>query len=330
MNPCECESIWSCTCRTRPTSSTSKPASSSNENSLATLAHAAAMCCGGQLHQPNRRPGLTPSSPMIAAPAKAPKTSTKRHGSRPTTPTNTSRKRHKHTGSNHSIYSPVPGPSLAPISTPHGVPNFPVIPPISAMKSIAGSGCTCGLYCACPGCVEHRGLEHASDSRPDCTSGSCGDCVDRLHGTGIGLPTTVQSMTIDRTSIMAQFLARAAAMPAPPQSRHRFWGTDIDPMNVLVYPPHLFHGQDWEEARMESEQGQSAAGRHAAFGLVKIPKLECCGGRCSCPEGSCSCGSSCSGRCGDHRTDHAAMSNGAAGVETTSLKSCCSSRLAAT
>ena len=311
MNPCECESIWSCTCRSQPTSSTLKAPPS--EDNLCTLAHAAAISCGGHPHQTNRRLDLPLCNPVMAAPAKAPKSSTKGDGLRPTTPTNISRKRHKHAGSIHSIYSPVPGPSLAPISVPHNVPNFPIIPPISTMKSLAGSGCTCGLYCACPGCFEHRGPEHASDSRPDCASGSCGDCVDR-------------STTVESTSIMAQFFARAAAMPAPPQSRHRFWGTDIDPLNVLVYPPNLFQVPEDEEC----DQRQSADGRHAAFGLVKIPKLECCGGHCSCPEDGCSCGSSCGGRCGDHRTDTTTALSSAAGVEAAPLKSCCSNRVAAT
>ena len=314
MNPCECESIWSCTCRSQPASS---------EGSLSTLAHAAAMCCGDQPLQTNERRDLPLSNPVMAASAKASKSNTKRRRPRSTTPPNIFHKGHRDTRSIHSIYSPVPGPSLAPISAPHDIPIFPIIPPISTMKSLAGSGCTCGLYCACPGCVEHRGPEHASDSRPDCVSGSCGDCVDRHHGTGIELPTANQSATVDGTSIMAQFLARAAAMPAPPQSRTRFWGMDIDPMNVLVYPPHLFQEQGGDKARMDSDQGQSADGKHAAFGLVKIPKLECCGGHCSCPEDSCHCGSSCSGRCGDHRSNTAALSSSA---KAAPLKSCCSNR----
>jgi len=37
-----------------------------------------------------------------------------------------------------------------------------------------------------------------------------------------------------------------------------------------------------------------------AFGLVNLPKLECCGGRCSCPAGGCSCGKGCDGDCAEH------------------------------
>ncbi|KAL4068424.1 copper fist DNA binding domain-containing protein [Scleroderma yunnanense] len=72
-----------------------------------------------------------------------------------------------------------------PLGSAPQLPDFRVMPPLETIKSIAGSGCTCGLYCACPGCTEHRLPTHVAKDRRDCKSG-CGDCVD--HGSGIALP----------------------------------------------------------------------------------------------------------------------------------------------
>jgi hypothetical protein len=86
-------------------------------------------------------------------------------------------------------------------------------------------------------------------------------------------------------------LARAAALPAPPSNRKMGFGVDIDPMNVMVYP----------SAAIDSQRG-------VPFGLVSLPKLECCGGQCGCPDGSCTCMQSCNGRCSEHRADKAGSS----------------------
>lgn len=77
-------------------------------------------------------------------------------------------------------------PILAdPSGLPSRVPDFPVMPPLAAIKSIAGSGCTCGLHCACPGCTEHRPPMYVSKDRRGCMDG-CGDCVD--YSSGVALP----------------------------------------------------------------------------------------------------------------------------------------------
>ncbi|PFH54695.1 hypothetical protein AMATHDRAFT_72457 [Amanita thiersii Skay4041] len=145
-------------------------------------------------------------------------------------------------------------------------PEFPTMPPISTIASIAGSGCTCGLQCACPGCIEHRGPEHVSPYRRSCADG-CGTCVDERATvlTEAGKPNTI----IDR------FLAHAAALPAPP--RRKGVGMQLDPVNVTIYPDSVW----------ESEKSA------IAFGLVSLPKLECCGGRCSCQNNQCNCNQTC-------------------------------------
>ncbi|KAJ7107711.1 copper fist DNA binding domain-containing protein [Mycena epipterygia] len=125
------------------------------------------------------------------------------------------------TGSSHSP-SP-PGPTLAPIlkfssptHSPSSTPSIPAfgtqLPPMRVMESLAGSGCTCGVECICPGCVEHRGPTHAAASgRRSCTDG-CGMCIDVRSDIVLTQPPGTSASSIDR------FLARAAALPAPPSN----------------------------------------------------------------------------------------------------------------
>ncbi|KAJ3811750.1 copper fist DNA binding domain-containing protein [Lentinula aff. lateritia] len=160
------------------------------------------------------------------------------------------------------------------------------MPPITQIASIAGSGCTCGVECNCPGCVEHRGAEYADSERQGCDPDPCGTCVDNHQG--IGLPGSSFSLDPRYTSsrMINQFFARAASLPSPPVNRKMGIGIKLDPGNVMVYPT----------AAMETKE------RGVPFGLITIPKLECCGGKCGCPDGDCSCGKSCEGCCTDH--DH--------------------------
>ncbi|KAJ6534494.1 copper fist DNA binding domain-containing protein [Mycena vulgaris] len=155
--------------------------------------------------------------------------------------------------------TPPPGPTLAPmlisaptIRSPSKTPPIPLfgtqLPPMQIMTSLAGSGCTCGVECICPGCVEHRGpIDAAASGRHNCADG-CGMCTDSRSEIVFTLPSNYPTNSMDR------FLARAAALPAPPANR------------------------------ME---------------MVILPKLECCGGRCPCPDGTCECGKSCDGSCQD-------------------------------
>jgi hypothetical protein len=256
LNPCRCKSVWKCKCRMLSASG------SISQSNLDTLANAAGMCCG--------RASASSSVDLGAL--------TERQYFGQGSPSIPSNKRPKHSR-NDSVTAP--GPELPPIyldtavSTPVEL-TFPTMPPMSTITSIAGSGCTCGVHCGCPGCVEHRGAEYASKDRRDCADG-CGTCVD--HQSGVALSNSESG-----TNFLDKFFARAATLPAPPVNRKMGFGMDLDPMNVMVYP---------DAARDAGERG-------VAFGLVNIPKLECCGGRCGCPDGTCGCGKSCQGRCADH------------------------------
>lgn len=223
--------------------------------------------------------------------------------SRPRSPMDTQpkkRRRHeKHPSTDSSgfdlpplLYGPVP---LDLDSSQNGLGNLPdfgfMAPPMSLISSLAGSGCTCGVQCACPGCAEHRGSHHASHDRRSCGDG-CGTCIDPSLGlalpqtggaasstfviieqTGFNdqgfLSTSSESNSI-KESFLDKFFARAAALPPPPQHR-RMSTVNIDPMDTSVY--------------LNVPQ-------------VNLPKLECCGGQCTCPNGQCSCQESCVG-CGE-------------------------------
>ncbi|KAF5377244.1 hypothetical protein D9615_006404 [Tricholomella constricta] len=271
LNPCPCRSVWKCKCRTSPNGK----AHPGHERGLDALARAAEM--------------FEKEASTSIANTSGPRKTMKRISSRPSSPTvPSSHKRTKHA----KIPSQSPGPDLAPIfldalapstsGLPPPIPTFETMPPMSMITSLAGSGCTCGLRCACPGCLEHRGPDHAFKERRNCADG-CGTCVD--HTAGVALPsTTPSSDSSPASNILDRFFARAAALPAPPTNRRMGVGVELDPMNVMVYP----------------DAARGASDRALAFGLVTIPKLECCGGRCACPDGLCGCGKACDGCCIGH------------------------------
>ncbi|KAJ3894909.1 hypothetical protein GG344DRAFT_86249 [Lentinula edodes] len=242
LNPCSCKNpAWECNCR--------QSAHSCSSNGLNTLAQAAQLCCAVDSNTVSSKPTRPPSPTYL-------------------------RKRIKHT---HNT----PGPELPPFlfdTFPLAYTNFESgsMPPITQIASIAGSGCTCGVECNCPGCVEHRGAEYADSERQSCDPDPCGTCVDNHQG--IGLPDSSFALDPRYTSsrMINQFFARAASLPSPPVNRKMGVGIKLDPGNVMVYPT----------AAMETKE------RGVPFGLITIPKLECCGGKCGCPDGDCSCGKS--------------------------------------
>ncbi|KAL0952479.1 hypothetical protein HGRIS_006743 [Hohenbuehelia grisea] len=249
LNPCKCKSIRRCKCR-------NSSAGDDRQAGLETLARAAALCCAGESNQA--------ASPKV--------------GSRPPTPPGNAPKRRKRT--TPASFSSVSGDTLSlPPITPFSAIIPPAMPPMSKIDSLAGSGCTCGFTCACPGCEEHQapGSSGSSTSRRRCADG-CGNCVDPSLTAlpGLGPPPG--------SSILDQFYARAASLPEPSTSRRMGGGWTLDPTNVLVYPSSAL----------------TTTERSAAFGLVNVPKLECCAGKCGCPNGRCGCGTNCDGCCADH------------------------------
>lgn len=253
LNPCTCNSVWKCNCsKTRDSASSSKV---SDAESLTTLARVAAMHNSAPLELNSMR--KHPHKP-------------KRLRSRPGTPPVTTRKRSSEI--RHVLHYSK-GPDLPPILSvpsssqlPASIPEFASMPPMSEITSLAGSGCTCGLQCACPGCPEHRGSDNVAKDRRNCADG-CGTCIDHAE-------TTIKDKNLPNSDFLDRFFARAAALPPPPTHR-RYGSRTLDTTDVTIY--------------RASESLLSGSGN--------LPKLECCGGQCLCPSGRCSCGTSCDGSC---------------------------------
>lgn len=149
----------------------------------------------------------------------------------PATPNSTHHKRRKNSA---NIPTHTPGPDLAPIrfspssSFPSAVPDFPSMPSMSEISSLAGSGCSCGVLCACPGCIEHANPENDAGARRDCGEG-CGSCIDH----SIEALTPFQAK--ESTHFLDCFFARAAALPPPPPAHRKMGSYHLDPMNADIY-----------------------------------------------------------------------------------------------
>ncbi|KAG1804153.1 copper fist DNA binding domain-containing protein [Suillus variegatus] len=258
LNPCHCEDVRQCLGRCRSIPLRGFPASTteSSPNGLAMLANAAALIRGNIVSCPTTQHSEKSSVSSKSCCTKDAQTAVVPSVRSDLPPVHI-----------HTLTSSPPSSSMI-------VPEFPTIPPFSAFNSIAGSGCTCGLQCTCPGCVEHRGPIHALKEHKDCAEG-CTHCVD--HSAGIELPTLGQGAS--GNSMIDQFFARAASLPIPPVNRKV--GVEIDPTDITVYPADLF-----------SKSIKEYEDRGAVFGLVTVPKLACCGGRCGCPSDGCGCGQS--------------------------------------
>lgn len=171
------------------------------------------------------------------------------------------------------------GPDLPPIIPPYSAissepQDFESMPPMSTITSqLSGSVSTrYNLPWSYADSLEYR--------RRDPTLSECRDACRTCSEHRLGAPGVCDSRSIG--NVLGRFFACAAALPAPPPNRR----TELDPMDVTVYP---------DVAR---DVGGDMGLR---FGLVNLPKLQCCGGRCQCA-GACNCGKDCNGSClGENR-----------------------------
>lgn len=311
LNPCHCKDVYNCTCRPQSSASSKSSISPSIFNDgLSALAHVAACCA------PASSSTLPAAAPLAKTPGGLP--AYDRNGTRisfdpPSQSTSTSQlpaisesinsTTNQNSGVSSNIYNPsfpiklphLNTDSSGPISSTRPAANTSSCCSSSATSSTSNGACGCGQHCACAGCVYHEAEARSPDSfhirspsdqvaptvrpthRASCGA-DCPTCVD--YDGGVELPGTRQMPTF-----IDQFLQRAAALPPPPPVNHTR-GTSLDPTNIIVYPRGLFTGLGRDE-------------RGRAFGLVNVPKLECCGGRCSCPDDKCGCGDSCGGCCVD-------------------------------
>ncbi|KAL1667236.1 hypothetical protein GGF50DRAFT_98342 [Schizophyllum commune] len=329
LNPCCCGDVRGCRCNVSQSSTSATPASTSStvflarasspSSGLNALAAAAAALSRQISKSPSHQlPSIsTCQSPTShqspTSPTQQSMEPSKHASSRPPSPKHKRAKvaqpgsccAHKRASKDHSTS---PGPTLPPLlldgrspldapspspfegssllapstATPYPFPDLPqfTLPHFTTLTSLAGSGCTCGVDCTCPGCSEHRGAEHVTHTHADCKEGNCIHCVDgdmagragALENDAFGFGGSSMfgrdgplgfgsndsaglfGNAAATNDALAKFFAQAALLPLPP-----------------------------------NRSGQR----------VELPKLECCGGNCGCPDGRCGCGQTCDG-CEEH------------------------------
>lgn len=303
LNPCQCKSIWECQCKRSP--------GSIDQERLETLVQVATSISSNPVSLVSPPVGVPPNPvpPTVrkscCASKNAPRVVNDREGT-----------------------GPVRGPDLPPllldpermVLLPHEAPRFTTptsMPSIKSVVLLAGTGCSCGFECACPGCIEHRVPPSSTATQEDsnlrfCSEG-CAHCVDRLGGVALPEPEPVSQQPPFR-GIIETFLSRAASLPQPPKNRP----ADIDPTNITVFPAGLFSVDFGGPSDPFAGNGGRQEKARSAWGLVDVPKLECCGGACGCPDGRCGCGTSCAGCCveGDAPSDSSGPSTLAEPINT--------------
>ena len=319
LNPCFCKDVWNCKCRNQasgginaPNSEPSASSSSIFNDGLSALAHVAACCSPApptKFYTDEERQAVLAGTDRPGSRAIRPNCPHP-HSKKPGTQTSNvdlsgSLLQTQNTDQEAGPSSYTPIKTSAPtLETEQlgstSTPPFPFSPDFPSSSAVTTSRtspaqvsfCGCGLNCACVGCAQHA-KSHGPGSpttgrsvpvhRANCAH-DCPTCVDQDGG--VELPGHKPQSTF-----LDQFFARAAALPSPPMAS-RARSASLDPTNVFVYPPALLNAKEAERDV-----------RGLAFGLVNIPKLECCGGKCSCPDDSCSCGNECNGCCADDGDD---------------------------
>ena len=105
--------------------------------------------------------------------------------------------------------TPTPVLDLPPLVFPDVPGPTTVVPPFSTFTTLAGSGCTCGLTCQCPGCASHHPNPDVNPSEAQ----DCMNCVDQsLHVIDRG---TTDGLRI-KSPILEKFFADAKLVPPPP------------------------------------------------------------------------------------------------------------------
>ncbi|PIL29928.1 transcription factor [Ganoderma sinense ZZ0214-1] len=329
LNLCRCggKDATVCTCghERGPSMSMRQP----DNGGLAALAHAALFCCADDLPSTSASTSSMPSNTLKPLSTAAPTHGASRKhtrssccssaaNSRPPSP---KAKRPKPSASaaaaslahSHEQHLPhalnccsisSPSAHMASSSAP---PIFPAIHPHSASAPVTENGCCCGVQCACPGCVQHRGEEHAAKDMGDCEDGECRTCVD--HDGGIALPEHALAFsqgryaatsTISNPTSASAF--KSAAVPAPPllspssssgSAHGRPQGASTSTSYIDAFfataaslpapPPGRSMGSLDPTSVLVYPRGifvNGDAGRRSLFGLVEVPKLQC-----SCPGG---------------------------------------------
>lgn len=311
LNPCTCPSIHDCKCNAGGSCSSSSAIDATNcspgvEDGLSALAQVASCCAPAESSPSFSGPGMAPRSPMQSSAKRA------RHGHVSVSKEHTSLS----SVSSHNDRPNIPSIRSITLANPADdrifteCQQYPVFkttppPPLASFCSV-DTYCGCGYRCTCADCTLHRNQSDSSptvETRRDCKP-DCRTCVD--HDGGIETPNHPTS----GNPVFDNFFAQAAKLPPPPLNLNKSRGISLDPNDVRIYPSTLFSSFAQISSSHSEVSTSKAPGKRsimndadegmkkrAAFGLVDIPKLECCGGKCGCAGETCGCGKECDGCC---------------------------------
>jgi len=212
LNPCQCSDVWHCGCRTSASdaphinselasqSPAQSPAQSPNGNN-----HASAPAPSDGLETLARAAVAVLLSPPLLTPRSSNHLKQIASSSGTNDPTSLSRScRPSDTAT--SPTSPVL--DLPPLVFPEVPSPTPVVPPFSTFTTLAGSGCTCGLTCQCPGCSTHH-------PHPGVDLRNAQDCMTCADPTPHVIDQSSRSSFM-KSPVSKKFLAVAERIPPPP------------------------------------------------------------------------------------------------------------------
>ena len=349
--------MWNCQCR----ASTSAAATAAFDrgalnNGLATLARAAALCCVNDSASPPT-PTPTPTPPQSTHGAASPALKHPRAPTPTASPTQSPRalpcahpraqpKRAKRAQSPERgpalpplLFPPAASPSMPafPFSPPHLYPSShapagggaarTLMPPFSALTRLAGSGCTCGLRCACPDCAEHRGADDAQPGEEH-SVGAAFEAAISGHGVGVGRGR--ESREEHTASVDGHGHGHGHGHVR--RDCGDGCGNCVDEDVMALDLSKVSFGLGAERASASAARGavlgQTVLDRFFAQAAriplpgadVELPKL-CCGGACACG-GACGCGGSCQGCCEDENDDEESQAAARERVEAAATGCC--------
>jgi hypothetical protein len=211
LNACQCTDVRNCGCRTSASNAphvnsefaAQTPALSPNGNNNASV-----QVTSDGLETLARAAAAVLLSPLTPRSSIHPKQISSCSGANDHSCPSRSR-RSSDTATSHTSTPPVH--NLPPLVFPEVPGPTPVVPPFSTFTTLAGTGCTCGLTCQCPGCPTHHsrpGVDSRNAQAQDCMS--CVDPTLRVIDQNDSRGSYLESPVLEK------FLAIAQRVPPPP------------------------------------------------------------------------------------------------------------------
>ena len=212
LNACQCTDVRNCGCRTSASNAphvnsefaAQTPALSPNGNN-----NASAQVTSDGLETLARAAAAVLLSPLSPRSSIHPEQIASSSGANDNASPSRSR-RSSGTATSHTS-TPTPILDLPPLLFPEVPGPTPVVPPFSTFTTLAGTGCTCGLTCQCPGCATHHprpGVDSRNAETQDCMT-----CVDpTLHV----IDRSGSRGSYVESPVLEKFFAIAQRVPLPP------------------------------------------------------------------------------------------------------------------